>query len=121
MSSISAGRPSYADDAIDQRLDLNHHLVRHPGATFFVRVSGESMTGAHIYPDDLLVVDRIAEPIDQSIVIASIDGDLTVKMLRIVNGKPELHSSNPELLPMPPLDEQHCVIWGVVSYVIHKV
>src|SRR5471030_2397814 len=78
---VPAGFPSPADDYIERSLDLNEHLIRHPAATFFVRASGDSMTGS-IHSGDLLVVDRSLEAADGSVVIAVIDGELTVKRLR---------------------------------------
>lgn len=82
-SRVPAGFPSPADDYIDQRLDLNEHLINHPAATFFVRVSGDSMTGASLHDGDLLIVDRALEPVDGRIVIAAVNGELTVKRLSL--------------------------------------
>lgn len=81
MSSVEAGFPSPAEDYIEGRLDLNKHLIKHPAATFFVRVSGNSMINAGIYPGDILIVDRSLEAADKKIVIAVVDGELTVKRL----------------------------------------
>ncbi|MEE3719606.1 S24 family peptidase, partial [Tumidithrix elongata RA019] len=78
---ISAGSPSPADDYIEDILDLND-LIAHPDETFILRVAGDSMIGVGIFDNDLLLVDRIIEPVDDSIVVASIDGELTVKRLR---------------------------------------
>lgn len=83
VSSVSAGFPSPADDYIEGRLDLNQHLIRHPAATFFVRVDGDSMIDAGIHPGDILIVDRALEPKDRNVVIANINGELTVKRIRI--------------------------------------
>ena len=76
---VVAGFPSPADDYIESKLDLNEHLIRRPAATFFVRVSGDSMQGVGIYSGDLLVVDRSLEPKDGDIAIAVVNGELTVK------------------------------------------
>lgn len=121
MDSISAGRPSYADDTVDRRLDLNRYLVKRPGSTFFLRVSGDSMIEAGIQDGDLLVVDRATQPTDESVVIVAIDGELAVKRLRLTNGKVSFESANPLFSSLHPTDPQSCIVWGVVSYVIHTL
>jgi DNA polymerase V len=80
-SRVPAGFPSPADDHLDDKLDLNLHLIRRPAATFFVRANGESMKEAGIFDGDLLIVDRAIAPQASDIVIAVIDGELTVKRL----------------------------------------
>ncbi len=118
---VAAGFPSPADDYIEGSLDLNEHLILHPAATFFVRVSGLSMLDAGIHPDDILIVDKSIEPIHGKIVIAAIDGELTVKRLykrdRIVRLMPE----NENFTPIELESESDLVIWGVVTNVIHPV
>src|SRR2546422_657629 len=84
---VSAGFPSPADDYIEGKLDLNEYLVKHKAATFFWRVTGDSMTGAGIHSGDLLIVDRSIEPTYGSVVIAVLDGELTVKRIEIHDGK----------------------------------
>ena len=79
---VSAGFPSPADDYIESRIDLNQHLIRHPAATFFVRVSGDSMTGAGIHNGDLLIVDRAAECVSGCIVVARLENEFTLKRVR---------------------------------------
>src|SRR5271170_7219676 len=76
---VKAGFPSPADDFMEERLDLNEHLIQHPAATFFVRVDGDSMQGAGIHKGDILIVDRALEPMSGRIVVAVIDGAFTVK------------------------------------------
>jgi len=120
-SRVPAGFPSPADDYIDQRLDLNDHLIDHPAATFFVRVTGDSMTGASIHDGDLLVVDRALEPVDGRIVIAAINGELTVKRLSLREGVAWLLPENPAYTPLPITEGLDCVVWGVVTRVIHSV
>ena len=80
--SVVAGFPSPAEQYMEPPLDLNELLVKHPAATYFVRVSGDSMTGAGINDGDLLVVDRSLRPADGDIIIACVDGDFTVKVFR---------------------------------------
>lgn len=86
LGRLPAGFPSPADDYIEGKLDLNRHLIKHPAATFFVRVTGNSMTGAGIHSGDLLIVDRSLEPTDGHVVVAVLDGELTVKRLQMSHG-----------------------------------
>ncbi len=120
-SRIPAGFPSPADDYVDQRLDLNTHLVEHPAATFFTRVSGHSMRGAGIHDGDLLIVDRALEPQDGRIVIAAVNGELTVKRLRLRKSGVWLVPEHPDYKPLKITEGLDCVIWGVVTRVIHAV
>lgn len=120
-SRVPAGFPSPADDYIDQRLDLNDHLIHHPAATFFVRVSGDSMTGANLHDGDLLIVDRALEPVDGRIVIAAVNGELTVKRLSLREGTAWLVPENPAYQPLLLTEGLDCVVWGVVTQVIHAV
>ena len=117
----SAGFPSPAADHYDKRLDLNEHLVLHPEATFFLRVKGDSMIGAGIHDGDLLVVDRSIEPAHSRVVIAALDGELTVKRLHHQRGKILLRADNPEYPDIEIRNGQELQIWGVVAHVIHKV
>jgi DNA polymerase V len=118
---VAAGFPSPADDYLERNLDLNEFLIRHPVATFFVRVDGDSMIGAGIHHGDILIVDRAVEPIDRKIVIAIVDGQLTVKRLRKADGKILLMPENPDYQPIEIPDETELEIWGVVTTVIHPV
>ena len=120
-SKVQAGFPSPADDYIENTLDLNSHLVKNPNATFFVKAAGESMIGAGIYPDDLLVVDRSAEVRNGKIVIAAIDGELTVKRLHRTSSKTYLMPENENYSPIEINEDNQIVIWGVVTSVIHGV
>lgn len=120
-SRVPAGFPSPADDHIDQRLDLNTHLIEHPAASFFVRVSGDSMIGAGIHDGDLLIVDRALKPLDGRVVIAALDGELTVKRLVFRNKRPWLVPENPDYAPMEVREGLDCIIWGVVTRVIHAL
>ena len=115
-----AGFPSPAADHYDKRLDLNEHLVLHPEATFFLRVKGDSMIGAGIHDNDLLVIDRSVEPTHGRVVIAVIDGELTVKRLHRQRGKIILKADNPSYPDLAIAADQELQIWGVVSHVIHK-
>lgn len=120
LARVPAGFPSPADDYLEGKLDLNQHLIKHPAATYFVRVTGDSMLGAGIHSGDLLVVDRSLEPADNSVVIAIVDGELTVKRLCTRQGKLWLLPDNDKYLPVE-VREDSLQVWGVVTHVIHKV
>lgn len=110
------------DDAyLDVWLDLNEHLVAHPAATFYLKATGHSMLGAGIHPNDLLVVDRALEPGHNSVVIAVVDGGLTVKRLYIEGGRVKLMPENSEYAPLEIHPESDLTIWGVVTHVIHAL
>ncbi len=118
---VPAGFPSPADDDVEGRLDLNQHLIRHPAATFFVRASGDSMLGAGIHPGDLLVVDHSLEPTNGKVVIAAVDGELTVKRLEIRDGQVRLLAENDRYPPLECAEGADLRIWGVVTSVIHSL
>lgn len=120
LATVSAGFPSPAEDYIDKKLDLNEHLVRHPAATFFVRVDGDSMRDANVASGDILVVDRAVTARDGQIVIAALDGELTVKRLRHQNGRLYLVPDNPDYTAVEVSAEASFEVWGVVTYIIHK-
>jgi DNA polymerase V len=118
---VPAGFPSPAADYEEDRLDLNRHLIKNPAATFFVRVAGDSMEGAGIHHGDLLVVDRSIEPRDKSIVIAVINGELTVKRIRIRGRKITLEPENKRYAAQEIAEESEFEVWGVVTNVIHPL
>ena len=117
---VAAGFPSPADDHLEGPLDLNAHLVAHPAATFVVRVEGDSMTGAGIRDGDLLVVDRSREAKSGSIVVAVVDGALTVKRLRVGRQGVRLEPENPAYKPIVVREDAELVIWGVVAHAIRS-
>jgi len=120
-SRVAAGFPSPADDYLDRPLDLHEHLVKNPAATFFVRVEGESMKNAGIFPDDMLIVDRSLKPTHGNVVIAVVDGDLTVKRLEKKGKEVSLVAENPDYEPISVTEEMDMIIWGVVTNVIHSL
>ncbi len=120
ISRIEAGFPSPADDYLEGKLDLNKHLIERPAATFFLRVSGDSMTGAGIYPGDILIVDRSIPPSDGMIVIAVVDGELTVKRLYQRHGRVRLLPENPDYQPIEIDTGQDMHVWGVVIHAVHS-
>lgn len=118
---VPAGFPSPAQDYIEGSLDLNEHLITHPASTFFIRVDGYSMINAGIFPDDILIVDRSLEAVNNRIVIAVLDGELTVKRLKIIQGIYYLCPENRDFEPICITDDIDFNIWGVVTYVIHRL
>ncbi len=118
---VPAGFPSPADDYIDGKLDLNSYLIKHPAATYFVRATGDSMIGAGIHSGDILIVDRSLEPCSGCVVIAALDGDLTVKRLRMSGGKAMLMPDNANYRPIVIGEGTRCEIWVIVTAVVHKL
>lgn len=115
-----SGFPSPADDFIEAHLDLNTHLIPNPASTFFVTAAGDSMLDAGIRCGDMLVVDRSLTASHGKIVIAAINGELTVKRLARQGSKVMLMPENALHEPIDISQEQEVVIWGVVTYVIHQ-
>lgn len=120
-STIKAGFPSPAEDYAEQHLDLNTHLIQHPAATFFLRVSGDSMINAGIFNGDLLIVDRSLEPSNGKIVIAAVNGELTVKRLKKTAEAIFLVAENDQYPPIELNDSDQIQIWGVVTNTIHAL
>ncbi|MBW2318091.1 MAG: translesion error-prone DNA polymerase V autoproteolytic subunit [Deltaproteobacteria bacterium] len=118
---ISAGFPSPAENYFEERLDLNKTLIKHPAATFYVKVEGNSMVDAGIFSGDILVVDRSLQPQNNSIVIAVLDGEFTVKKLRKEDNKLYMLPENPDFAPIEINEETDFLIWGVATYNIHKL
>ncbi len=118
---VAAGCPAPTDDYIEGMMDLAEYLIQDPAATFFVRVTGYSMINAGIHPDDILVVDRSLEPRHGKIVIAALDGELTVKRLDKKKGRVRLLPENDDFNPIDISPEETLHIWGVVTNVIHSV
>ncbi|MFC4397391.1 MULTISPECIES: LexA family protein [Micrococcaceae] len=118
---VAAGFPSPAQDYFDGRIDLNAHLIKDITSTFVVRVTGDSMEGAGISDGDELIVNRALEPRDGSVVIAVLDGELTVKRLRITRTGVVLQAENPKYqdIHVPALSE--LTIWGVATRCLHHV
>jgi SOS-response transcriptional repressors (RecA-mediated autopeptidases) len=118
---VRAGFPSPADDYVEAWLDLNEHLIEHKEATFFVQATGDSMIGAGIQEGTLLVVDRALEAHHNDIVIAVVDGELTVKRLEKRRGRIRLIAENPAYAPIEFKEGQELVVWGVVTSIIQKL
>jgi DNA polymerase V len=120
-SKVAAGLPHSADDHIETHIDLQDMLIKNAPTTFLVRVSGQSMIDAGIHENDLLIVDRQIPPTHGKIVIAAIDGELTVKRLHKNNNQLFLMPENKKFKPIPITEENNMIIWGVVTNVIHAV
>ena len=121
LCSVQAGYPIPADDEVEDNIDLNKYLVKHPTATFLVRVVGDSMIKAGINETDVLVVDRKIDPKPGRIVVAAVNGELTVKRLDKTTEGVFLMPENDDYQPIKIEENDAAMIWGVVTNVIHKV
>jgi DNA polymerase V len=119
-NTVRAGVPETVEDHIEQYIDLNAHLIKHPDNTFVVIASGDSMINAGINNNDMLVVDKSLNASHGSIVIASVANELTVKRLMLSNGRVQLKAENENYPPIDILDENTLIILGVVTHVIHQ-
>ena len=120
-SCVSAGFPSPADDYVENRLDLNDLLIDNPTSTFFVKVSGESMIDAGINDGDILIVDKSKKISNNNIVIAVLDGELTVKRIQKDKTSLVLVAQNKAFKNIQVTKESDFTVWGVVTNVIHKL
>ena len=118
---ISAGFPSPAADFKEDDIDLNKELCKNPLATFYIKVNGNSMIDAGINDKDILIVDRSLEPQDNKIAVCLIDGEFTVKRLKIDKNGIFLMPENKEFQPIRVTAENELIIWGIVTYVIKKI
>ena len=118
---ISAGFPSPADDFRETRISLDEELIGNKEATFFAKVSGQSMIGAGLDDNDLLVIDRSIEPENNKIAVCFLDGEFTVKRLRVEKDEVWLQPENPDYPIIKITEENNFVIWGIVTNVIKRV
>ena len=118
---ISAGFPSPADDFRETRISLDEELIANKEATFFARVRGQSMIGAGLDDNDLLVIDRSLEPEHNKIAVCFLDGEFTVKRLKVRDGDIWLQPENPDYPIIKITEENNFIIWGIVTNVIKKV
>ena len=121
LNSVCAGFPSPATDYLEGEIDLNRYLIKNPPATFIVKSQGNSMLQAGIHSGDLLIVDRSIKAKNNSIVVASVDGDLIVKRIKISGKKYLLASDNKTYKDIKINNESDIFIWGTVTKVIHNV
>lgn len=120
-SSAEAGFPSPADDYLDQPLDFNELLIENPAATFAVRISGESMTGAGLYPGDIAIINRARRPANGNVILALVDGDFTIKRYRNRGGQIRLAPENPAFPDIPITADSVFEVWGVVTHSIRML
>ena len=122
MPLVVAGAPcgftSPADDYLDHPLDFNELLIENPAATFAVRIAGESMTGAGLFPGDIAIVDRSRTPRSGSVVLALVDGEFTLKRYRRRGGAVVLQAENKAYPDIPILEGMPFEVWGVVKHAI---
>ena len=121
QSNVPAGFPSPAEDFMDLDLNLQEYLVQHPSATFCVRVTGDSMQNAGICSGDVMVVDRALEPQNNTIVLAILDGEFTVKRIQKKGQELYLKPENSKFKPIQITEEMNFQVWGVVTHIIHKI
>ena len=115
---VSAGFPSPADDFKETRISLDKVAVKNEAATFYARVAGQSMIGAGLDDGDLLVIDRSLEPQDGKIAVCLIDGDFTVKRLKVEKDCIWLMAENKRYKPIQVTEENELMIWGIVTHVL---
>lgn len=118
---VSAGFPSPAADFMENNIDLNKELSENPLATFYIKVKGNSMIDAGIEDKDVLIVDRSIEPQDNKIAVCFIDGEFTVKRIKLEKDCLYLMPENPNYAPIKVTEENQLIIWGIVTYVIKKM
>ena len=117
---IQAGFPSPAQDYLNESIDLNREIVKHPASTFYGRVEGESMIEEGIEPGVLLVIDRSIEPDDGDLTVCCVDGEFTLKRIRLERNRVWLQPSNEAFDPILVTPDNRFEIWGVVTYTIKQ-
>lgn len=120
VEGIHAGFPSPAEDFAEPTLDLNRYVIKNPASTFYARIKGDSMEGADIHDGDIVVIDKSLEPSDSSIAVCFIDGEFTLKRIRIEQNRVWLQPANPNFPAIEVTEENHFVVWGIVTYIIKK-
>jgi len=118
---VQAGFPSPSDDFLDLDINLQDFLIKHPSATFCVRVNGSSMEKANIHSGDVMIVDKSLSPKNNSIVLAVIDSEFTVKRIKKNGEKLYLNPENDAFNPIEITEDMNFNVWGVVTHIIHEV
>jgi|TARA_B100000768_G_scaffold90750_1_gene85017 DNA polymerase V len=118
---ISAGFPSPAEDFKELKISIDQEVVKNESATFFARVEGQSMQGAGLDDGDLLVIDRSQEPENGKIAVCFVDGEFTVKRLKVEDDCVYLMPENSKYKALKVTSENQLIIWGIVTYVVKKV
>jgi DNA polymerase V len=117
----TAGLTDTANDHLEREVDLNDQLIRNKAATFFMRVTGNSMTGASIFDGDIVIVDRSVKPSNGKIVIAIVDGEMLIRRMEKTINKMRLIPETPKLSAIDITEFSDCAIWGVVTFVIRAL
>jgi len=117
---VQAGFPSPAQDYMSETIDLNRELIRHPASTFYARVDGDSMIDEGISPGDILVIDRSIEPDDGDLAVCCLDGDFTLKRIKLSQGQVWLIPSNENFDPILVTPSCQFEVWGVVTYTVKQ-
>lgn len=117
---IQAGFPSPAQDHISESIDLNREIVSHPASTFYGRVKGESMIDDGIDPDDIIVIDRSLEPMDGDLAVCCLEGEFTLKRIKLETDSVWLIPANEAFDPILVTPECRFEVWGVVTYTIKR-
>lgn len=120
-STVRGGFPSPAQDCAVKAIDLTAQLIRHPQATFLLRLRGDSMSGIGIYDNDVLIVDRAVTPVHGHVVVAIVDGEFLCKTLHLRHGRMKLRAANPGYPDISPREGQTVEVWGVVIHVIRSL
>ena len=118
---VECGFPSPARDFTEGSIDLNEELIHHPNSTFVVKARGHSMIDAGIHPGDLILVDRSLKPRHRSVIIAVLDGELSIKILSSQKKEVCLLSANKDYIDVHISEEMDFIIWGVCTYVVHNL
>lgn len=117
---ICAGFPSPAQDYLELSIDLNTELIRHPAATFFGRVVGNSLEEAGVTEGDILIIDKSLKPQDGNMCVCFLDGDFTLKFIRHTKNEIWLIPANKAYTPIKVTEDNNFMIWGVVTYTIKR-
>jgi DNA polymerase V len=118
---VRAGFPSPAQDFMSESIDLNRDLIIHSESTFYARVAGDSLKDANVADGDILVIDKSLEPRDGDMAVCLVEGDFTLKFIEKHKDFLLLRPANPDYEPIKVLPEQDFMVWGIVTYIVHKV
>lgn len=121
VEGIRAGFPSPAEDFTGPALDLNQYVIKNAASTFYARITGDSMVGAGIQDGDIVVIDKSLEPTDGCIAVCFLDGEFTLKSIKVEKDRVWLIPANPDYKPIEVTEDNHFVVWGIVTYVIKKM
>lgn len=117
---ISCGFPSPAE-GLEEEFDLNQHIVKNKDTTFFAKIRGDSMQGVGMEEGDIVVIDKSLEPTDNKIAVCFLDGEFTIKRIRILQSKLYLVAENEKYAPIEVTADNDFVIWGIVTNIIKKL